>query len=42
LILCLAGVPLFATAEFLTTREPGDPLMAAGAWLYLAVGYWWP
>ncbi len=42
LSLCLAGVPVFATAEFLTTRQLGDPLMAAGAWLYVAAGYWWP
>ena len=41
LILCLAGVPVFATAEFLTTRHPGDPAMAT-ACLYLAAAYWWP
>jgi len=42
LILCLAGVPIFATAEFLMTRRLVDPMMAAGAWLFLAVAYWWP
>jgi len=42
LILCLAGVPLFATAEFLMTRQVADPALAAGAWLFLAVAYWWP
>jgi imidazolonepropionase-like amidohydrolase len=41
-ILCLAGVPMFATAEFLMTRHLADPLIAASAWLYLAVAYWWP
>src|SRR3954468_23031761 len=42
LILCLAGVPVFATAEFLMTRHLADPALAAGSWLFLAVGYWWP
>lgn len=42
LILCLAGVPVFGTAQFLTTRNLADPLTAAAAWLFLAVGYWWP
>jgi enamidase len=42
LILCLAGVPVFGTAQFLTTRHLGDPMMAAAGWLYLAVAYWWP
>ena len=41
LILCLAGVPVFATAEFLTTRHPGDPAIAS-ACLYLAAACWWP
>ena len=42
LLLCLAGVPLFGTAQFLSTRHLADPLMAAAGWLYLAVAYWWP
>jgi imidazolonepropionase-like amidohydrolase len=42
LVLCLAGVPLFGTAEYLMTRNIGDPLLAFAGWLYLAVAYWWP
>jgi imidazolonepropionase-like amidohydrolase len=42
LVLCLSGVPVFGTAQFLTTRNLSDPLVAAAAWLFLAVAYWWP
>ena len=42
LVLCLAGVPLFGTAQYLMTRHLGDPLMTAVGWLFLAVAYWWP
>ena len=42
LVLCLAGIPLFGTAQYLMTHRLADPLMTAAGWLFLAVAYWWP
>jgi len=41
-VLCMAGVPLFATAVYLMTRQVADPLLVFAGWLYLAIAYWWP
>jgi imidazolonepropionase-like amidohydrolase len=42
LVLCLAAVPLVGSGAYLMTRHLAGPVVASAAWLYFAVGYWWP